>query len=133
MFLEKYLDSERLRHEKSVPPGDREFVFLRKRMRVSKTVIWRMLAETLEKAGLEKKNRSAHSLRQSCATHLLEAGADVCMVSVLPGHTSIETTARYTHVRPEILAYVQELAPEGQRPLRRGAQSRVVEKMAEAC
>jgi integrase/recombinase XerD len=102
-FLQKYLDEARPRLVKTVPVAEREIVFLRKRGRLTKSLVWRAFAETLEKAGLEKGNRSVHSIRHSCATHLLEAGADVRTVSELLGHTSIETTARYTHVQAETL------------------------------
>ena len=69
------------------------------RMGVSRTAT----QGTHAKTGLEKKNRSVHFLRHSCATHVLEAGADVRTVSELRGHTSRETTARYTHMRPQTL------------------------------
>ena len=97
-FLQKYLDDERPKLVKTVTAIDRETVFLRKRGRLTKTMIWKAFTETLEKAAIEKQNRSVHSIRHSCATHLLEAGADIRTVSELLGHTSIETTARYTHV-----------------------------------
>jgi integrase/recombinase XerD len=56
-----------------------------------------------QKAGVYKKRLSLHSIRHSCATHLLENGADLRYVQELLGHESIETTVRYTHWNVESL------------------------------
>ncbi len=90
--------------------GDGEAVFLNARGgRLSRQSCWKIVRTTGERAGLVGR-LSPHVLRHSCATHMLDRGADIRVVQELLGHASLSTTQVYTKVSPERLRAVYEAA-----------------------
>ena len=64
--------------------------------------VQRSCKAAVERAGL-KEGVCTHTLRHTFATELLEADVDVLAIQKILGHTSLRTTAIYTHVRRDHL------------------------------
>jgi site-specific recombinase XerD len=70
------------------------------------------------KAAGVKKRVTNHVLRHSYATHLLEEGTDIHVVSKLLGHSSLRTTVRYAQVTEKLVRQAPtplDLLPQGRR------------------
>jgi integrase/recombinase XerD len=90
--------------------GDAEAVFLNSRGgRLSRQGAWGIVRGYGDRVGLGDR-LTPHVLRHSCATHMLDHGADIRVVQELLGHASIATTQVYTRVSTDRLLAVYDRA-----------------------
>lgn len=77
--------------------------------RLSRQGAWGIVRQYGQRVGLEGR-LSPHVLRHSCATHMLDHGADIRVVQELLGHASIATTQVYTKISSDRLRSAYESA-----------------------
>ncbi len=73
---------------------------------ISERSIQKVFTASKIDTGIRKK-ATVHTLRHSFATHLMEAGTDICHIQRLLGHTNIQTTTVYLHIRRVDLINIQ--------------------------
>ena len=82
------------------------FLFLaRGAHKLTRQRIWQMVRAASAMAG---RKASPHMLRHSCATHMVENGADLRTVQTILGHADISTTQVYTHLALDRLNRVHQ-------------------------
>jgi integrase/recombinase XerD len=105
-----------LRRQYVARRGDADAVFLNGRGgRLTRQGCWKIVRGYGERAGLGER-LWPHQLRHSCATHMLDHGADVRVVQELLGHASVSTTQLYTKVYARRLRAVYDAAHPRARP-----------------
>jgi len=97
-----------LRDSRPVLAGQRSspFLFLgRGARKLTRQRVWQMVRSASANAG---RRASPHMLRHSCATHMVENGADLRTVQTILGHADISTTQVYTHLALDRLKNVYQ-------------------------
>jgi integrase/recombinase XerD len=73
--------------------------------RLTRQRVWQMVRAASAASG---RKASPHMLRHSCATHMVENGADLRTVQTILGHADISTTQVYTHLALDRLRTVYQ-------------------------
>lgn len=79
------------------------FVTLQNRRRITRAAVHKLVKKHLSDAGLDSTQYSAHKLRHTAATLMLQNGVDVRTLQEVLGHDHLNTTQIYTHVDNEEL------------------------------
>ena len=100
--------AEYMKHARPLLAGDRvsPLLFLgRGARKLTRQRVWQMVRAASSNLG---RNASPHMLRHSCATHMVENGADLRTVQTILGHSDISTTQVYTHLALDRLKSVYQ-------------------------
>ncbi len=99
------------KNEKALEPNA---LFLsNRRKRMTRETVHSMVKKSLLRAGLDADKYSAHKLRHTAATLMLQNGVDVRTLQELLGHEHLNTTQIYTHVDSSDLRTAASANPLG--------------------
>ena len=79
------------------------FVTLQNRKRITTAAVHKLVKKHIAAAGLDSTQYSAHKLRHTAATLMLQNGVDVRTLQEVLGHDHLNTTQVYTHIDNEDL------------------------------
>ncbi len=100
--------AEYMRNSRPVLAGEKTspLLFLgRGARKLTRQRVWQLVRAASASVG---RNASPHMLRHSCATHMVENGADLRTVQTILGHADISTTQVYTHLALDRLKSVYQ-------------------------
>jgi integrase/recombinase XerD len=81
-----------------------EYIFEGRKGKYTKKSVQKVLDQAGKKVGIKV---TAHMLRHSFATHLLESGTDIRHIQKLLGHSDLSTTEIYTHISNKDLSNIK--------------------------
>jgi len=76
---------------------DRSNPHIVRRWHMSRSTLSKAIRKAVDQCGITKRV-TAHTLRHTFATHLLQAGTDIRTIQQLMGHKNLKTTMIYTHI-----------------------------------
>jgi integrase/recombinase XerD len=94
-YLQEYIKTIRPHLVKN--PAEQALIVSKSGQRMNHVDLLMMIRECAKKAGLERRI-TPHTFRHTCATHMLQGGADIRYIQMMLGHESITSTQLYTHV-----------------------------------
>ncbi len=97
-YLKEYLSKIRPLHVKK-NPKERKLFLTQSGRPLTKESVQFVFQKYRRSAGI-RKPVSPHTIRRTCATHLLQEGADILYIQKLLGHRFLSTTMTYTKVMP---------------------------------
>jgi integrase/recombinase XerD len=103
-WVEKYIDD--VRPLLVIDPSEKTLFLTCYGQGFNEEVLGRTVRGYMLKAGITHRPVGCHLIRHTCATHMLEGGADIRYIQELLGHEKLETTAIYTQVTIEQLKAV---------------------------
>jgi len=68
--------------------------------------VGQVVKQLAEKAGINKRVYT-HLMRHCSFTHMVENGTDINLIQKLAGHSSVKTTAIYTHISHNLISKIQ--------------------------